>query len=118
MQLAIDDFGAGFSSLVQLKSYPVNVLKIDRAFVDGVASDPVNQGIVESIVRLAQTFQLDLVAEGVEAPVDLAELIRLGVRRVQGYLLGPPAPPEDIDALLLEPPRVGPGVTIWSKLVG
>lgn len=100
VQLAIDDFGSGYSSLVQLKSFPVNVLKIDRAFVDGLATDPINQGIVESILRLADAFRLQVVAEGAETVADLDELVRLGVRRVQGYLVGPPAPPEEIEAIL------------------
>ncbi|MGH9092916.1 MAG: putative bifunctional diguanylate cyclase/phosphodiesterase, partial [Acidimicrobiales bacterium] len=92
VQLAIDDFGSGYSSMTQLKNLPVNVLKIDRVFVDGVATDPINQGIVESIVRIGTAFELQIVAEGIEEPADLEELVRLGCRRSQGFLLAPPLP--------------------------
>ncbi len=100
VQLAIDDFGSGYSSMIQLKNLPVDVLKIDRVFVDGIATDPTNQGIVESIVRLGAAFELEVVAEGVETRADMEELIRLGCRRIQGFLLSRPVPAQRVEPLL------------------
>ncbi|MGH8989883.1 MAG: EAL domain-containing protein, partial [Acidimicrobiales bacterium] len=101
VQLAIDDFGTGFSSMSQLKSLPVDVLKIDREFVDGVAGDPTDQAIVETIVRLARAFKLDVVGEGIETAEDLSTLVRLGCRRGQGFLLSHPLPPEELSPIFL-----------------
>jgi diguanylate cyclase (GGDEF)-like protein len=102
VQLAIDDFGSGYSSMIQLKNLPVNVLKIDRVFVDGVATDDVNQAIVESIVRIGAAFELEVVAEGIERPEDMEALVRLGCRRSQGFLLAPPLPPERVEEFMDE----------------
>ena len=100
VKLAIDDFGTGFSSMSQLKSLPVDVLKIDRVFVDGIASDPTDQAIVDTIVRLARAFKLEVVGEGIEQMEDLITLVRLGCRRGQGYLLSHPLPPDDLRPIL------------------
>jgi diguanylate cyclase (GGDEF)-like protein len=100
VKLAIDDFGTGQSSMSQLKNLPVDVLKIDRVFVDGISTDPTDQAIVEAIVRLAQAFGLEVVGEGVETMADLETLVRLGCGRAQGYLLARPMPPEDIEPLI------------------
>jgi len=98
--LAIDDFGTGFSSISQLKTLPVDFLKIDRAFVDRLASDPTDQAIVETIVRLARAFKLDVIGEGIEQPEDLSTLVRLGCRRGQGYLMARPLPPDELGELI------------------
>lgn len=97
---AIDDFGTGYSSLSQLKSLPVDTLKVDRGFVAGVGIDPGDTAIVESIMRLASTFHLDLVAEGVESQQAIRELIRIGCYRAQGNLLGRPLPAEEFASAL------------------
>ncbi|HVC15005.1 MAG TPA: bifunctional diguanylate cyclase/phosphodiesterase [Acidimicrobiales bacterium] len=96
VKLAIDDFGTGFSSMSQLKSLPVDCLKIDRTFVDHIAHDPTDQAIVDTIVRLARAFELDVVGEGIETMEDLSTLLRLGCRRGQGYLLARPLPPDEV----------------------
>ena len=101
VKLAIDDFGTGFSSMIQLKNLPVDVLKVDRVFVDGIAKDPTDQAIVETIVRLARAFKLDVVGEGVEKAADLQTLVRLGCLRAQGYLLARPLAPADLEPLLI-----------------
>ncbi len=101
VKLAIDDFGTGFSSMSQLKTLPVDVLKIDRVFVDGVAHDPTDQAIVETIVRLARAFKLEVVGEGIETIEDLQTLVQLGCRRAQGYLLSRPLAPADLEPLLM-----------------
>jgi diguanylate cyclase (GGDEF)-like protein len=100
VKLAIDDFGTGFSSMSQLRSLPVDVLKIDREFVDGLANDPTDQAIVDTIVRLARAFDLDVVGEGIERLDDLATLVRLGCRRGQGFLLARPLPPDELKPIL------------------
>ncbi len=102
VRLAIDDFGTGFSSMSQLKSLPVDVLKIDRVFVDRIADDPTDQAIVETIVGLARAFKLDVVGEGIERAEDLSTLVRLGCRRGQGYLLSRPLPPEELRQILVQ----------------
>ena len=98
--IAIDDFGTGFSSLAYLKRLPVDILKIDRTFVDGVGVDPDDTSIVRSIIGLARTLRLDVVAEGIEDSTQLAELVRLGCSRGQGFHLARPAPPVEVEELL------------------
>ena len=94
--LAIDDFGTGYSSLSYLKRFPVDVVKIDRSFVDGLGNDPDDTAIVQAIMVLAGALGLNVTAEGVETEVQLAELIRLGCSRVQGYLFARPGPPHEL----------------------
>jgi diguanylate cyclase (GGDEF)-like protein/PAS domain S-box-containing protein len=91
VRLAIDDFGTGFSSLNYLKSFPVDVVKIDRSFVMGVARDPVDSAIVTAVLGLADAVGMVTVAEGVETPEQLEHLRDLGCPLVQGYYLGRPA---------------------------
>ncbi len=99
VKLAIDDFGTGYSSMIQLKNLPIDVLKIDRVFVDGLATDPTDRAIVDTIIRLADAFQIEVVAEGVETAADLRALKDLGCRRAQGYLLSRPKTPADLEPL-------------------
>jgi diguanylate cyclase (GGDEF)-like protein len=100
VRLALDDFGTGFSSMAQLKRIPIDTLKIDMSFVQGLADEPSDQAIVEAIVHLADSFGLDLVAEGVEDRRDMAALVRLGCTRGQGFLLARPSPPTELDPVL------------------
>ena len=91
VELAIDDFGTGYSSLAYLKRFPVDTLKIDRTFVDGLGRDAQDAAIVLSVVALAHTLKLSVVAEGIETSAQQAELAMLGCDFGQGYLLGRPA---------------------------
>jgi diguanylate cyclase (GGDEF)-like protein len=100
VQLAIDDFGTGFSSMIQLKNLPVDLLKVDRVFVDGIATDLTDQALGEAIGRRADACQLGVVGEGVERAADLQTLVRLGCLRAQGYLLSRPLPPAALEPLL------------------
>ncbi len=96
-RIALDDFGAGASSYGYLKALPVDVLKIDGQFVRSLMTDPLDQVAVRSFVDVAQTLGLATVAECVETPEVLQELVRLGVGEVQGFLLHRPEP---VDCLL------------------
>jgi diguanylate cyclase (GGDEF)-like protein len=88
--LAIDDFGTGFSSLAYLKRFPVDMLKIDKSFVDGVALRGPDTAIVEAIIALGHALGLQVIAEGVETPDQLLELRTLGSELGQGYFFGHP----------------------------
>ncbi|HEY6317516.1 MAG TPA: EAL domain-containing protein [Acidimicrobiia bacterium] len=92
VHLAVDDFGTGYSSLAHLKAFPVEALKIDQGFVDGLGTDPSDTTIVGAVVGLAHSMGLAAVAEGLEEPSQLAELRTLGCDYAQGYLFGAPQP--------------------------
>jgi diguanylate cyclase (GGDEF)-like protein/PAS domain S-box-containing protein len=88
IHLSIDDFGTGYSSLSYLKRFPVEALKIDRSFIDGLGHDHEDTSIVEAIVTLAHALGLTAVAEGLESPTQLDALRVIGCDFAQGYLLG------------------------------
>jgi len=96
VHLSIDDFGTGYSSLSYLKRFPVESLKIDRSFIDGLGRESEDTSIVEAIIRLAHALELSAVAEGLETPMQLETLRTLGCDYAQGYLLGYPLPAEVI----------------------
>jgi len=87
---ALDDFGTGFSSLAHLKHLPVDALKIDQSFVHDMLSDPGDLSIVQAVIHLAQSFQRQVVAEGVESIEQLLTLLALGCDVVQGYVIARP----------------------------
>ncbi|MCU1369837.1 MAG: diguanylate cyclase domain protein [Ilumatobacteraceae bacterium] len=100
VKLSIDDFGTGYSSLSYLKRFPVDAVKIDRAFVDGLGEDAADSAIVDAVVRMADALQLDTIAEGVETPLQMRELIQLGCRSAQGYLFARPQPAAELLGML------------------
>ena len=100
IQLAIDDFGTGYSSLAYLKRFPVDTIKIDRSFVNGLGHDLQDTAIVRSVVALANSLDLSVTAEGIETPTQQAHLTRLGCARGQGYLFSRPVPNTECDELL------------------
>jgi len=100
VRIAVDDFGTGYSSFVQLKSLPVDTLKIDRGFVRDLGVSGHDLAIVRSIISLADSFGLQLVAEGVETEVAATTLMALGCTRAQGFLFAKPCPPWDIESVL------------------
>ncbi|WP_230874591.1 EAL domain-containing protein [Methylomonas sp. LL1] len=85
-RVAVDDFGTGYSSMAQLTRLPVNVLKIDRAFVDGIEKQPESRAVVRAIIGLGRALGLKMVAEGVENRSQLLELRNFGCHYIQGYL--------------------------------
>ncbi|MEJ5915721.1 EAL domain-containing protein [Pseudokineococcus sp. 1T1Z-3] len=96
-RVAIDDAGAGYSGLRSIVDVAPDVLKLDIALVRGIDADPARRSLVRALVALAQDLGAVLVAEGVETAAELDELRRLGVRKAQGYFLGRPAAPAEVD---------------------
>ncbi|QEN12306.1 putative bifunctional diguanylate cyclase/phosphodiesterase [Mycolicibacterium sp. ELW1] len=92
VRIAIDDFGTGYSVLTHLKSLPVDTLKIDKGFVLELGTNPEDLAIVRAIIALAEAFNLELVAEGVESPTAAMTLLQHGCHRAQGFLLSRPIP--------------------------
>ena len=101
ISVAIDDFGSGYSSLNYLKRLPVDVLKIDRSFVQDIESDSRNSAIVAGIIALAQALDMHTVAEGVETEEQRSILKELGCSSFQGYLVAKPQPAEQFEQQFL-----------------
>jgi diguanylate cyclase (GGDEF)-like protein/PAS domain S-box-containing protein len=100
VRLAIDDFGTGHSSLSHLKRFPIERLKIDRAFVRGIATDPDDRTIATAIIDLARNMGITSIAEGVETEVQLEFLRERGCEEMQGFLTSPPLPAAQAAAFL------------------
>jgi len=98
--MSIDDFGTGYSSLSYLKRFPVEVLKVDRSFVDGLPDDREDSAIMAAVIALGHALELTIVAEGVETPEQRDALVALGCELAQGYLFARPLTPEDLLPLL------------------
>ncbi len=103
-RLSIDDFGTGYSSLSDLRHFPVDALKIDKAFVDDLTRDTHASAIVTAVVVLGQSLGLGVVAEGVETERQAAFLRVLGVDEIQGYLYSKPLPAEEVPGYLSRTP--------------
>ena len=127
IRLAIDDFGTGYSSLSYLHNFPVDILKIDRSFVERLLTGG-DGGLVGTILRLGRTMNLETVAEGVEDPQELLLLRRQGCTTGQGYHFSPPVPADAIQGLLedrsagestpVPAPRRRPGVVDVNAATG
>ncbi len=100
VRLVLDDFGTGYSSLSYLTRLPLDVLKVDRSFVDGLGSEPRDTAITETIIAMSRALSLDVVAEGVETAEHVRELSRLGCGLAQGFHFSRAVPPEEIDRAL------------------
>jgi diguanylate cyclase (GGDEF)-like protein len=100
VEIALDDFGTGYSSMTELKRLPVNLLKLDTSFVQGISTDKRDRAIVEAIIRLGKALDLEVVAEGIEASATIDKLLELGCHRGQGYLLSMPIAPEELTPLM------------------
>jgi diguanylate cyclase (GGDEF)-like protein/PAS domain S-box-containing protein len=122
VRLAVDDFGTGYSSLSYLKRLPVDAVKVDRSFVDGVATDADNCAIVAAVTGMARALRLSAVAEGVETAEQLAALRALGVQLAQGFYFSRPQPAAVLTTLLMSdreaplyPPPGEPGLVPLSR---
>lgn len=102
VKLALDDFGTGYSSLSYVRRFSLDMLKIDKSFIDGVESSPEDRAIVEHVVAMAEALGMTTVAEGVERPEQLTWLRSIGCRLAQGYAMSRPLSADDLEALLVK----------------
>ena len=100
VHLAIDDFGTGYSSLSYLKRFPLDVLKIDKSFIDDIPHDKSDMEIAATIIAIGQTLGFKVLAEGVETTEQLAFLKQKGCHVYQGYIKSKPVSSETIETLL------------------
>lgn len=107
VRLAIDDFGTGYSSLSFLQQFPIDVLKIDKSFVDNTTGTGSGPALAKTIVTLGETLSLQTVAEGVEYQQQADALISMGCDKAQGFYFSRPLPPAEIDILLRSPLTLG-----------
>ena len=114
VRIAIDDFGTGYSSLSLLQRFPIQCIKIDRAFVNDVVTEPATQNIVRTIIAMAIAMGADVVAEGVENTEQLDQLLSLECHRAQGYLFSRPVHIDDVPRVVkyLEDPNH------WREITG
>jgi EAL domain-containing protein (putative c-di-GMP-specific phosphodiesterase class I) len=98
VRVALDDFGTGYSSLAYLRQFPLDSVKIDRLFVQGLVDKPEDAAIIRAMIGLAHNLQLTLTAEGVETPGQLRFLREAGCDHAQGFLFSVPLPADEVPA--------------------
>jgi diguanylate cyclase (GGDEF)-like protein/PAS domain S-box-containing protein len=98
VRLVIDDFGTGYSSLSYLRRFPLDAIKIDRSFVEGLGIEQDSAAIVDAIIAMARALSLGVIAEGVETALQIEELKRLGCRQAQGFFFATPLPASETQA--------------------
>ncbi|MEY2685355.1 MAG: hypothetical protein RJA09_2499 [Pseudomonadota bacterium] len=106
LDIALDDFGTGYSSLAYLKRFPIQTLKIDRAFVEGIPLDANDCAIAQAIVTMGQQLRQEIVAEGVETHEQMVFLKNLGCDQLQGYLFSKPVPASAFEQMVREDKRL------------
>jgi EAL domain-containing protein (putative c-di-GMP-specific phosphodiesterase class I) len=110
IQISLDDFGTGYSSLSYLQRFPIDAVKIDRAFVRSMEEGRQNGEIVRAILALADAMKLSVIAEGIESIHQLHQLVVLSCQYGQGYLFSPPVPAAGFEELLSDQSR-------WQNLL-
>jgi len=100
VRVSVDDFGTGYSSLSYLKQFPIDALKIDRSFIDGITDNQDDAAISTAIIRMGHSLRMEVIAEGVETERQLDVLRELECDVAQGFLLGRPGTPDQIEALV------------------
>jgi len=100
VNLSLDDFGTGYSSLTFLRTFPINIVKIDKSFVDALGTEREDLAVMAALIAFARNLDLHVVAEGIENHEQLAKLLALGCPYLQGYLFSLPRPIEDVDGLV------------------
>ena len=112
MRLALDDFGTGYSSLSYLRRFPIDILKIDKSFIDGVEHQPRGSGRGAAITQLGQTLHLEVVAEGLETVDQVATMRELSCPLGQGYHFAKPLTPGDAVKHLLTGRKPAPTMVV------
>jgi len=100
IQVSVDDFGTGYSSLAYLRRFPIDKLKIDIAFIRDVTTNADDAAIVNAIITMAHSLNVQVVAEGVETPAQKAFLLAHGCDQIQGYLVSRPLPAHLVTSLM------------------
>ena len=106
LKISLDDFGTGYSSLSYLKSFPVDVLKIDRSFICDLDKDDDARSLVKAMITMANSLNIDVIAEGVETTAQLEFLRKHNCNIIQGYLYSPPVPADELTQLFRSPNRL------------
>lgn len=114
VRFSLDDFGTGYSSLQYLKKLPLEQIKIDQSFVRDIATDEIDKSIVRTIIAMAVTMELNVIAEGVETEGQRQILLKEGCSNFQGYFFGKPVPIEDFEAALIT--ATSPNYSIMHRL--
>jgi len=112
VKLAIDDFGTGYASLAHLRQLPVDIIKIDPSFVSGIGQDATLTMLTRTIVQVGRDLGMQVVAEGIESPAQLAELREMGCGYGQGFLLARPMAVSGVEALIAAEARGGAGAAV------
>jgi EAL domain-containing protein (putative c-di-GMP-specific phosphodiesterase class I) len=102
LRIAVDDFGTGYAALSHLQQFPIDILKIDKSFIDHLNADQQNASLVQGIVNLGESMKLDVIAEGIEQPHQADQLQAMRTPLGQGFLFSKPAAPDAILALLIQ----------------
>ncbi len=100
-RIALDDFGTGYSSLSYLNTFPADILKVDKSFIDKMNSSDSSKQYVAAIISIGHIMNFDVISEGVEEPEQLDTLRSIGCDYIQGYIWGRPLPPDEAEALVL-----------------
>jgi EAL domain-containing protein (putative c-di-GMP-specific phosphodiesterase class I) len=104
-KIVLDDFGTGYSSLAYLTRLPLDALKVDRSFVDGLGSERRDTKITEAIVAMSKALSLDVIGEGVETELQAKELLRLACHLAQGFYFSRPVPEARMTTMLANGPE-------------